>query len=284
MADWIGTRGADDYLSREDGLDAYGRGGDDVLTILGDGVRLFGGGGDDTLQGGTGDVASFQGGVGDDVIQLSEGDGDRYAKIDGGAGEDVLIAVGRLFGSLKIESISGVERIEGQLNWSSGGHSWLNPIEGSAADNVFDFSHVVVSRVEAIDGGGGDDLIIGSAGKDTLIGGEGSDTLRGGHGHDTFVFRALRDSAPDAESHDVIVGYRASDLISLGSLDADATVAGDQVFADIGAQAFGGHAGELRHQVCGCGDTLVEADVDGDGAADFAFTLAGAHDEIAFLL
>ena len=56
----------------------------------------------------------------------------------------------------------------------------------SAFDDVFDSSQ---GRVDGlIDGGEGNDLLIGSRGRNTLIGGEGDDILTGGGASDTFVF------------------------------------------------------------------------------------------------
>jgi Ca2+-binding RTX toxin-like protein len=71
---------------------------------------------------------------------------------------------------------------------------------GNAAANVFDFSALQrVDGIAYIDGGAGNDTLIGSgfadtmrggAGDDTLAGGTGNDVLSGGKGADTFVFAA----------------------------------------------------------------------------------------------
>ncbi|MBV9929655.1 MAG: hypothetical protein JO013_01765, partial [Alphaproteobacteria bacterium] len=48
----------------------------------------------------------------------------------------------------------------------------------------------------------------------------------------------------------------------------DTTLAGDQAFAFIGANAFGHHAGELRASF-DQGMWIIQGDTDGDGNADF---------------
>ena len=58
------------------------------------------------------------------------------------------------------------------------------------------------------------------------------------------------------------------DLINLSAIDADIGTAGNQAFSFIGAAAFSGTAGELRADLIGISDWLVEADVSGDGMAD----------------
>ena len=62
--------------------------------------------------------------------------------------------------------------------------------------------------------------------------------------------------------------------IDLSAIDADSTVAADQAFVFIGAAAFSSTAGELRAEVMGA-NTLVSADINGDGSADFSILVKG---------
>ncbi|WP_020040048.1 hypothetical protein [Salipiger mucosus] len=48
-------------------------------------------------------------------------------------------------------------------------------------------------------------------------------------------------------------------------------------FNFVGTSAFSGQACNLRHEDVG-GDTLVQADRDGDGVTDFEIQLLGSHE------
>jgi Ca2+-binding RTX toxin-like protein len=60
-------------------------------------------------------------------------------------------------------------------------------VQTGAGDDHIDASAVHGGAALTLDGGAGDDHIVGSAGDDTLIGGAGNDVLIGGGGHDIFV-------------------------------------------------------------------------------------------------
>lgn len=116
-------------------------------------------------------------------------------------------------------------------------------------------------------------------------GGTGSDTMTGGAGADCFVVRSAGDSATDSE--DLILDFVSGvDAIGLFGVDADPMTTGDQAFAFIGSAPFGGTAGELRLTVS-APLAVLRADLDGDGAADFAirFDLAqSSAPELAVLI
>jgi len=61
----------------------------------------------------------------------------------------------------------------------------------------------------------------------------------------------------------------------VSAVDANIFVFGLQHFLFIGAAAFTGEAGQLR--VSSGQNTIVEGDVNGDGAADLKITLVGNH-------
>ena len=120
------------------------------------------------------------------------------------------------------------------------------------------------------------DYIDGFAGNDTITGGLGRDTLKGGTGADTFVFKTLADSTVSSTGRDTILDFRVSqhDEINLKAIDAISGTAKNDAFHFIGDHSFGHHAGELRAVVSG-NDTLVSADLDGNGKADFSILLKG---------
>ena len=116
--------------------------------------------------------------------------------------------------------------------------------------------------------GAGADSISASQNGDIIGGGGGADALMGNLGNDTFLYNALTDSTVDAE--DKILDFTIGDVISLLALDADASLAGNQTFAFIGAVFTNGVAGQLRAVNTGGDDWRVEADTNGDATADLA--------------
>ena len=287
-----GARGHD-TLTGSKGADLiFGGKGDDVLEGARGDDRLYGGAGDDLLNDGSGDN-TLRGGDGDDLIVDGHTIYDRgFNLIDGGDGYDVVRCDGR-YATLGLQSIQGVERIEGGLSESSGGSRTYTRIQGGDGADSWDFSAVELIDIGYIDGGAGDDRIVGSSGDDSLIGAKGDDTLIGGGGHDRLLA---------SQGSDLLTGGRGRDIFHLGDPDRSAPADHDLItdfvagrdkleatwiranaaspyveFAFVGATAFTGVAGELRYEVCGCGDTVVEADLDADGVGDIAIWLRGAH-------
>jgi Ca2+-binding RTX toxin-like protein len=119
--------------------------------------------------------------------------------------------------------------------------------------------------------------IFGGGGDDTIAGGGGADMLFGGLGADVFALLALTDSTVDPTGQDIIGDFSAlaGDLIGLSAIDANSLLGGNQAFAFIGDAAFSA-AGQVRAEIVG-GMTVVSGDVNGDGSADFALRLTGAH-------
>jgi Ca2+-binding RTX toxin-like protein len=154
------------------------------------------------------------GGGGDgsaDVVTINATSGDDVAVIAGDAGG---ISVQGLAARL---SITGAESALDQLHVSAG-----------AGDDVINASGVAAGSIGLVlDGGEGNDLILGSAGDDVLIGGPGDDILIGNGGNDTFI------AGPGADV--VIQGFQAGtgsqDVIDLRG------ISGAQDFAWVIAHA-----------------------------------------------
>lgn len=143
---------------------------------------------------------------------------------------------------------------------------------------------------DLLNGEAGDDWLHGNTGNDTIIGGTGADTLEVGTGRDiltggdgsgpdlsvdTFRFISTLDSATGGQ-RDVIRDFEAGiDLIDLSNIDAQQFTAGDQDFAFIGSDRFSNTQGELRAVVINS-NTLIQADIDGDGISDMDILLNGA--------
>jgi Ca2+-binding RTX toxin-like protein len=130
-----------------------------------------------------------------------------------------------------------------------------------------------LSGNDQITGGRSDDYLSGYNGNDVITGGGGADWLTGGKGADKFVFKSVAESR--GYNNDYITDFSSSqrDRIDLSKIDAKTGVAGNQTFTFIGTAEFSGSKGELRYDEFG-GDSYIEADVNGDAAADFELTLA----------
>jgi Ca2+-binding RTX toxin-like protein len=86
-------------------------------------------------------------------------------------------------------------------------------INGLAGDDVLDASGLAAGAVRLVlDGGAGDDVIIGSDGDDVLIGGDGDDVLLGGLGNDIIDGGA----GDDIEIQGFVAGAATEDAIDLG--------------------------------------------------------------------
>ena len=137
-----------------------------------------------------------------------------------------------------------------------------------------------------INGGGGNDTLVGGEGHDKLNGGGGNDGLYGGlgrdllfggAGHDEFYFASIADSGVSAALRDRIKDFvQGEDVINLSAIDANAGTAADNAFSFIGSAAFSHTAGELRQFAAGA-NTVIAGDIDGNGAADFSILLVGSH-------
>lgn len=129
-----------------------------------------------------------------------------------------------------------------------------------------------LSGHDQITGGKFGDNLSGFGGNDTIYGGGGADVLSGGKGADRFVFKAVSESR--GFNTDFIQDFSRSqgDKIDLSKIDARTGVKGNQAFTFIGEAEFSGRKGQLRYDSLG-DQSHVQADVNGDGRADFEFTL-----------
>ena len=147
--------------------------------------RIDGGGGDDTITGSSGND-TIEGGSGNDLLDglggddvfLVSGTGNGFDRFTGGAGNDLILgsADDDVIGLLSYSGDQTVEEIDGGAG--------ENVIVGASNTTVFDFSETVLTNIARIEGSGGKDTITGSSGDDTILGGGGNDKLTGGDGDD----------------------------------------------------------------------------------------------------
>ncbi|MBZ9657249.1 M10 family metallopeptidase C-terminal domain-containing protein [Phyllobacterium sp. 2063] len=140
-------------------------------------------------------------------------------------------------------------------------------------------------EVENLIGSQYDDFLTGNAGNNVLAGGAGFDVLTGGAGADIFQFDYAErgNQSVDGQAYaDSVVDFSSAegDKIDLSRIDANTGTAGNQEFHFIGGGDFTGAAGELRVVVPdnAQGYVHVEADINGDGAADLIIQVSGDFD------
>lgn len=183
-----------------------GGGGNDVIT---------GSAGNDVIYGGSGKNQLF-GGAGDDTL-LFRGEASELNHYDGGLGSD------RLLGSagddvLLLNRFSAANNIE-----EVDGNGGRNIIRGTAGNDVLDFSTVRLQAIALIEGGGGNDQIIGSQEGDVISAGPGNSVLDGRGGDDIFLVSSEHGptSFIGGEGFDTILGGEGDDLIQLERFDGD---------------------------------------------------------------
>lgn len=262
----IGNNG-NDFLIGGRGVDSLtaGSGNDFVSGGIGE-DEIFGGDGDDTLDGGAGGD-TIDGGLGFDFVSFESSIDRVQAKLEGGA-----LVVGDAVGDV----FSGVEGFIGSSrNDVLVGDSQSNILRGGNAS-------------DRLQGRAGDDTLEGGTGADKLYGNNGEDEMSGGGGRDRFIYFNTSDSGVGSGNRDIIVDFEADigERIEISRFDADLTQSQNQAFNFVGTAAFSNTAGELRFDQSSGSNTIIQADQDGDGLADFEIELLGTVDLLAsnFLL
>jgi VCBS repeat-containing protein len=294
-----------DAKAGNDSIDAGG-GNDTILAGAGD-DSIAGGAGNDFIDGGTGaNTATFTGSAADYHIAL-QGDGSYMV-------ED--LRNGSPDGADHLANIQSLKFADGSYaitTWATtppppgSGHV----INGTAGNDVFSATHVPVGQpaladggdtingaagddivkagagADLISGGDGNDQLSGGGGDDTLVGGSGHDELTGGSGADVFRFNLVSDSGTAGGAMDQILDFSHADADRIDFSHMAASNAGAHILLvfEAGASSFGGTAGELI-SVKGSDGFTLEADLNGDGLADFAISVTTATKLIAtdFLL
>jgi Ca2+-binding RTX toxin-like protein len=246
---------------------------------------INGAGGNDTLSGAGGNDYLI-GGDGDDRF-LYTGAANGFDSIDGGAGVDRIVASGTntvigLTSTTSVpNSLTSITAIDGVV----GGNT---RISGSAGNDTMNFNGVTLNNIVGVDGGDGNDtllgailgdILLGGAGNDFLAGREGADRLTGGTGIDTFDYNANSELTNDRILDfisDAAAGPGLGDIIDLSGIDAG-TATGNEAFTWIGSAAFSGAAGgQLRYFFdSATNSTTIQINTDADISSDGSLRLDG---------
>lgn len=269
-----GGNGDDKIIGNEADNLLKGGSGADTLTGGNGSDTLVGGKGNDVFSGGNSSDYLFAGGAGAD-------------QISGGEGVDTLSygnAIGRAFVDLAIDQ-RGASFLTFFTEGAASGSTFSgveNVTGGSFADNIRGDSsgnQLAGGRVsDRLYGRAGDDTLLGGTGADALYGGIGADVMTGGEDEgrrDRYIYFSSSESGVGAGNRDIVTDFVVDeDRIEITRLDANTNISGNNSFNFIGDENLSGTAGELgyRHESA---QTIVQADFDGDGAADFEITLSG---------
>jgi len=236
-------------------------------------ITLTTGSGNDLIHGGA-QADSIATNAGNDTIDAKTrptAPGSGTDTVDGGVGTDTLIVN------------AGAETQVVQL-FAGGSPSFqVRSASGNFYVDAYNMERVQFTSgagADTANGLNGDDTLSTGAGNDVLHGGRGADTLTGGAGTDRFDYDLVLESNLASGKVDSITDFAVGiDDLDLTAIDANNIASdGNQAFIFIGGAAFSGVRGQLR-AVSG----VVEADVNGDGVADFRVLLtngavAGAAD------
>jgi len=232
---------------------AIGGSGDDTITGTAGANTIEGGDGNDSVLGGGGNDL-LGGDAGADVIEGGIGNDSMY----GGGGNDVLIGG------------SGNDLFNGGAGYDTADYSaatdnlvvninWPNPQAVSALQGTD-----TLVNMEGIEGGSGNDLLVGNAGGNIIRGNGGNDDIYGLAGADVLEGGAGNDRLEGSGGDDTMTGGAGNDTVNYynaaGAVSVNLNLQG-------GAQAVGGGMGndwlsgfENLYGSNGFGDTLV-----GDG-------------------
>ena len=230
-----------------------GLAGNDTITGSENSDVIVGGPGNDTLRGGAGDDTFLVAGNehGQDRIYGDAG----FDQVLGGDGDDTIVLV-------RLDVVDSLERIDG----GAGNDVLL----GTNSSNVLNLSATELLNIDKVLGLAGNDTISGSAGDDIIQGGVGNDTLYGEAGNDWFLFELgsgvdtlVFDSA-DGSSSDALV-FDEADFDDLWFSQVGNDLVVDRVGSNDSVRVkswFGGEGSQLERVVV----AGYEVDVEGINA------------------
>ena len=195
----------------------FGQAGNDTLLGNGGIDLLFGGSGNDTLTGGDADDQAF--GQGDDDRMIWN-PGDDTDLNEGGAGVDTV----------EVNGGNGIEQFAATANGTRVRFDRLNPapfaidigtsenlvVNMNGGDDAFSASGNLAALIKlTVDGGAGNDTILGSNGADVVLGGDGNDFVDGNQGDDVAFLGAGDDTFQwdPGDGNDTVEGQAGTDTM-----------------------------------------------------------------------
>src|SRR5215207_4743109 len=215
--------GDSDVLTGGSGSDQlFGQDGNDTLLGKGGTDLLFGGAQNDTLTGGDGDDQAFGQGGNDRAVWNPGDDTDLN---EGGVDTDTV----------EVNGGNGTEQFTTTANGTRVRFDRVNPapfsidigtsenlvLNANGGDDSFSATGNLAALIHiTVDGGTGDDTLLGSNGADLLLGGDGNDFVDGQQGNDTAFLGAGDDvfQWDPGDGSDVVEGQGGTDqMLFFGS-------------------------------------------------------------------
>ena len=212
--------GADnDTLVGGSGADQlFGQSGNDTLLGKGGIDLLFGGAGNDVLTGGDADDQAFgQGGddrmiwnPGDDTDLNEGGEGIDTVEVNGGNGAEQFAATAN---GVRVR----FDRVAPAPFSIDIGTSESMVLNANGGDDTFAATGNLAALIKlTVDGGAGNDRLLGGNGNDSLIGGDGNDFVDGNQGSDNALLGVGDDTFQwdPGDGSDVVEGQDGTDVLT----------------------------------------------------------------------
>jgi RTX calcium-binding nonapeptide repeat (4 copies) len=282
----FGGTGNDVLTGGSGGDQLFGQADNDTLLGKGGNDFLFGGAGDDVLTGGDGNDQVFGESGNDRMIWNPGDDTDLF---EGGAGVDTA----------EVNGGGGAEQFTTTANGTRVRFDRINPapfaldigttenlvVNMGGGDDSFSATGNLAALIKiTVDGGAGNDTILGSNGIDTLIGGDGNDFIDGQQGNDVAFLGAGDDvfQWDPGDGSDTVEGQAGLDTMRFNGS------AGSEIFE---ASANGGRVRFTRNlgnivmdlddvesidlNTLGNADTVIVNDMSGTNLTEINVDLAG---------
>jgi Ca2+-binding RTX toxin-like protein len=227
-ADLFGGAGNDTLIGGSGDDRLFGQAGNDMLLGKGGNDLLFGGDGDDTLIGGAGNDQAFGQG-GNDRMIWNPGDGTDLN--EGGAGTDTVeVNGGNAAENFSVTPNGTRVRFDraspAPFSLDIGTTENLQ-VNMNGGDDTFTAAALPAGLIQiSVDGGAGDDTIIGSDGADRLSGGDGNDLIIGGRGNDELFGGAGDDTFVwnPGDGSDTVEGGDGTDTLQFNGANVNEQV------------------------------------------------------------
>jgi Ca2+-binding RTX toxin-like protein len=263
----------------------FGQVGNDTLSGKGGNDFLFGGTGDDTLKGESGEDQVF-GESGNDRLVWNSGDGNDL--IEGGSGVDTAEVNGSNGAETLTVTANGdrvrLDRITPDPFFLDIGTTESLVVNLNGGNDNFSATGNLAALIQlTVDGGAGNDTILGSNGADLLIGGDGNDFVDGQQGNDVVLLGAGNDvfQWDPGDGSDVVEGQAGLDTLQFNGsnanerIDISANGARVRVSRDVAAIAMDlNQVEQLNFNVLGGTDVITVNDLSGTGATQVNLNLA----------
>ena len=223
-ANLFGAAG-NDVLTGGAGADQlFGQAGDDTLLGKGGSDLLFGGGENDTLTGGDADDQAFGQGDNDRMIwnpgddtDLNEGGGGvDTVEVNGGGGAEQFTATAN---GMRVR----FDRVDPAPFAIDIGTSENLVVNANSGDDRFSATGDLATLIKiTVDGGAGNDTLLGSNGVDLLLGGGGNDFADGNQGNDVALLGAGDDTFQwdPGDGSDTVEGQDGTDTMLFNGSNA----------------------------------------------------------------